>query len=72
MAKCPYCKRDIEYLLNICRVNITEKYTYDMDSGCFCRENVFMDQDADFSFKCPKCGEVLFFSIDKAKEFLKK
>ena len=72
MVKCPYCDQDIEYLVNIVRVNITEKYTYDMDSGCLCRQNVFTDQDADFSFKCPKCGDVLFHSIDKVKEFLKK
>lgn len=71
MAKCLYCDQDIKYLVNHCHVNITEKYTYDMDIGCLCRENVFSDQDAVLSFKCPKCGAVLFHSPDKVKEFLK-
>lgn len=73
MAKCPYCEQETEHLVCYSRVNISDRYSYDMNTDALCCERrIFTDTNFVLIFKCPRCGEALFFSIDKAKEFLKK
>ena len=71
MAKCPYCDQETEHLVCHSKVTISDRYSYDMNTDALCCKRIFMDTDFVLIFKCPRCDKVLFFSIDKAKEFLK-
>ena len=67
MARCPRCGEEVERLLHYSMVY--EAYYYD---GCGYERAYGRDALGDYvDYACPRCGEILFYSEDEARRFLK-
>lgn len=68
MAKCPKCKKEIDYLRLY--VPCEQRYDFGRDGNPEYRDT-FVTPDGEETFDCPECGVVLFTDEDKALTFLK-
>ena len=69
MAKCPKCKKEIDYLNYIESGEMQYRFRV-INNNTFFEQNEFYPDNASIYFECPECGEILFTNIEEAIKFL--
>lgn len=74
MAKCPECKKDIEFLKHFSKELVEYDFAFNSpedtqpDYTCIRR---YPEIAIDGTWECPECGKVLFTDEEEATTFLK-
>lgn len=71
-STCPYCNKEVDYLINWCQVYEAYKAVLDTDDILDTSEGPIDKEAGDDSYySCPECRETIAEDHDVARKFLK-